>query len=247
MTGPDASGNAVSTRVRQALAPFGVTLEREGGGGPSPDRDALRALGALPPGSVGLVIGASGGGKTTLLRALGDQLEARGEDVRRLDAPRLARSRRRVIDLVPGDLRLALRALARAGLGEAGLLARRACELSEGERWRLALAIAIARGGRWLLVDECCSLLDRETARGVCAALARWVRSGNGRLIAASAHEDLAPMLGPNLCVRIALRGAVRLQRGVPRSTPEIRVEPGEIADYDAFASLHYRAGRPAT
>jgi ABC-type ATPase involved in cell division/GNAT superfamily N-acetyltransferase len=237
----------VSARVRAALAPFGVTLERDGGAGPRPNAPALHALGALPPGSIALITGASGGGKSTLLRALGDQLDRQGEGVRRLEATRLARSRRRVIDLVPGRLRHALGALARAGLGEAGLLARRACELSEGERWRLALAIGIARGGTWLLADEFCSVLDRETARGVCAALARWVRSGTGRLVAASAHADLAPMLGPDLCVRVELGGATSLRRGLPLRAPSIRIEPGGIEDYDALASLHYRSGRPAT
>ena len=243
---------APSRRVRDAIAPFGLTIERGVSEARAPEDGALRALRDLPRDSIALLTGPSGCGKSTLVRSLRLSLEQGGADCEMLGPNALARSGRCVVDLVDGDLSHAMSCLARAGLGEARLLARRACDLSEGQRWRLLLARAMARAEshteRWILIDEFCSLLDRETARGVCASVRRWVSSGGpARLVVASAHEDLAGLLGADLCVRFDRRGGTTLERGVETRRAKVRIEAGTIEDYDALGDLHYRGGRPAT
>eukprot|EP00913_Durusdinium_trenchii_P005908 g5520.t1 len=243
-------GSAPSERVRDAMALFGLTIERGDESTPAADASALGALCGLQAGGVALISGASGHGKSTLLRAVRGELLRRGERVVGVDPASLARSTRRVVDLVPGELGAAMACLSRAGLGEARLLARRACDLSEGERWRLALARAMGAPGRgrWVLADEFCSALDRETAMGVCASARRWARRDGGvRLVCAAAHEDLGRLLGADLCVVLGGTGDVRLERDAHRQGPGVRIERGEIGDYDALGQYHYRGGRPAT
>ncbi len=242
--------SAPGDRVRDALAPFGLTIEHGRETPPAPDPAALDALLGLGGGGVALISGPSGCGKSTLLGALRRELQRRGDRVTPVEPRGLGRCERRVAEVIGGDLGAAISCLARAGLGEARLLARRASDLSEGERWRLALARAMARraGPRWIIADEFCSSLDRETARGVCAAVRRWARGDAGvRLVCSGAHEDLARLLGPDLCVRLGSDGRAELERALAAEAGAVRIGAGGIEDYDALSGLHYRGGRPAT
>ncbi len=245
-----------SERVRRAVAPFGIVPGDSRGAAPRADAGTVDALAALGPGGVGLVTGASGTGKSTLVRALVDRLRARGDRVEEARAGALARSGRAVVEVVRGPLDEAMGALSAAGLAEASLLGRPARELSEGERWRLVLARAISRAARtgtegraWVVADEFCSALDRATGEAVAFGLGRWVRRRQGvRLVCAAAHEDMPRLLRPDLLAEPGSGGAweVREPRPGPRR-PNVSIAPGTIADYDALGRLHYRGGRPAT
>ncbi|HYE01768.1 MAG TPA: GNAT family N-acetyltransferase [Phycisphaerales bacterium] len=219
--------------------------------------EVARGLGA---GGVCLVTGPSGSGKSTLLGAL----RARGgcvEAGRALRA-RLLASGTALVELGVWrglGLEARLGRLARAGLAEARLFARRPAELSEGELARLVAAAGLEearRVGAWgVVIDEFASLLDRVTARGVAAGLARWVRGGAGpRLVVASAHEDMEGFLAPDVAVRCRLGGGAEVAwragsggRSARASGQRIDLEPGTRADYAALARFHYRAGAPAT
>ncbi|USN99696.1 MAG: ATP-binding cassette domain-containing protein [Phycisphaeraceae bacterium] len=251
-------------RLLRAMAPFGLEINRCG----RPEAVASAAagaeplIGALSPGRVALLTGPSGAGKSVLLGAVWRRLGDRGsgigdqgaEVVRahrvRLDARRAVAEHR---VSMPLDDWLGL--LSMAGLADARVLATPAGRLSDGERARLRLAVAMSRfgaprpaGSGWLLVDECCSTLDRETAAGVAATLRRWATRTGTRVIAASAHADLIGLLGPDLVVRCEAGGARRFEAGpgVARG-PRVRIEAGTTADYKALARFHYRPGRPAS
>jgi ABC-type ATPase with predicted acetyltransferase domain len=171
-------------------------------------------------GGVILISGPSGSGKSVLLRAMVAAARGRGEVVvglRRVGGVGVGRGSS-VIDVVPGTLERALGVLSRAGLADALLLARRPSVLSEGERYRLELACAMARaegflrrGVRVVLVaDEWCNALDRTTARSVSIAIHRWAKAWpTVRVVVATAHEDVEAWLGPARVVRLGLGGRV--------------------------------------
>lgn len=189
-----------STRLLCAAAAFGLAVSRARRRGPSPDHlaDARDLLAALQPGQIALLTGPSGSGKSSVLRALRRVL-------RRAAPVPSTHIRGTIIDAFPGLTADALSALTRAGLADAILLARTPNELSDGERARfhIALALAHARPADTILLDEFLSTLDRATARNVAVSLRRWMdragRTRKIRLVVATAHDDILDWLAPEV------------------------------------------------
>jgi len=164
------------------------------------------------PGDVVFVTGPSGSGKSVLLERLGRAIRDERPDGRRvvnLAAVRV-REDRPVIDLMDGPLEETLRLLSAAGLADAFLLLRRPPELSDGQRYRLRLALALetllagpnaGRTVRLLVADEFCSTLDRLCARAVAYRIRRLADTHGLTVLAASAHDDLVEDLAPDVLV----------------------------------------------
>ncbi len=149
----------------------------------------------IPSGAVVLLTGPSGSGKSSLLRELGRRANA-------LDLATLALPEVPLIDALPGTLDERLSALAAAGLGEARLMLRTPAELSDGQRYRFRLAFGLARGAKFLMLDEFGAVLDRTLAKVVAYNLRKTAtRTGVGALCATT-HEDLADDLDPDIRIR---------------------------------------------
>ena len=158
------------------------------------------------PGDVVLFTGPSGSGKSSLMRAVGDQLGA--VDAFALDLPD-----RPLVDALPGPVDDRLAVLAGCGLSEARLLLRTPAELSDGQRYRFRLAFALASGPRFVLADEFTATLDRPLAKVVAFNLRKLVsRTGVG-VLAATTHEDVADDLNPDVWVRCRGDGDVTVER----------------------------------
>lgn len=179
------------------------------------DRRAVQRLAArLGRGTLALITGPSGSGKSTLLRAVAARLEARGRVLVRVGATIPAN--RAVVDLMPGTLGDAIAGLARAGLGDALLLGRAPEELSDGQRWRLGMALAMAGAGRGavLAADEFAAVLDRPTARCLCLGVRRWVTREGAALVVATSHDDVRTWLDPDVVAECAADGVRVVGRG---------------------------------
>jgi len=177
---------------------FGVeaTGDRVEGGCPLPELE-------LVAGTVTLITGASGSGKSSLLRKI---RSARWVDVDRVRMPKRA-----VVDCFgEEELERVLLRLGRVGLGEVWTYLRKPGELSEGQRWRLKLAMALRRcerrragGVKVLVADEFAAVLDSVTAHVVARCLSRTVRSAKDvAAVVASSREDLVEALRPDVIVR---------------------------------------------
>ncbi|MGH7176052.1 MAG: ATP-binding cassette domain-containing protein [Tepidisphaeraceae bacterium] len=209
---PDAT-NRSSARARLIADWFALDrVARSSSGKRNRTAPALgaRALCALlpAPGQIVLLTGPSGSGKSTLMRAL---FRRSRRSCNRIDLDRIRPADTCIIDCLPGlALDATLSLLGRVGLAEAWTFLKRPRTLSQGQRWRLRLALGIAKSTREpgksprsiLFVDEFCANLDRVTG----AIVARTLRgaitaSSSASAIVATVQDDLASALQPDTIV----------------------------------------------
>jgi ABC-type ATPase with predicted acetyltransferase domain len=154
------------------------------------------------PGQITLITGPSGSGKSTLLRRLRRRCPIPITDIATVP---LANSS--VIDLF-SHIRIedALAHLSRVGLAEAHIYLSTARKLSDGQRWRLRLALALSRVRQrkaCLVCDEFASLLDSVTAAVISRVLRNTVAPAStlGAILATS-RENLIRPLAPDQIIR---------------------------------------------
>ena len=203
---------ARSRRAKIIARGFGLTLPEKVEPAARPSLDPMLAMQiaslAPSPGQIVLIAGPSGAGKSSLLRAIRSLTRntVRWIDLHRINPPPSA-----VVDAfgrhVPLNRTLAM--LSRVGLAEVWTYLRKPHELSEGQRWRLRLAIALMRSRRRartravIVCDEFAALLDRVTAAIVARTLRRSIDSHReSSAIVATTHEDLIKALDPDVIVR---------------------------------------------
>ncbi len=203
----------------------------------------------LGPGRIVLLIGPSWSGKSTALAQVERQF-AGGCMVQRVGFPAETAIIDRVAPWAP--LSEVLATLGSCGLGEAHLWVRPFGTLSDGEKFRARLARAIALHGRSaaapLLCDEFCSILHRRVAKAISYGLHKIVARRKLSVVLACSQEDLLADLQPHAIVR--LRGSGRCdveEREVRMGKPfsmrrRLKIQRGCKPDYNAFASMHYRA-----
>ncbi len=246
----------VDVKLRSAAMPLShrvCDLCRQFGIVPRPQTTVLVRNLVIPlrPGRILLITGPSGSGKSATLRCIAARLGNRATWLGR----QRPQNRSAIVDQVaPGSpLAEAISILTACGLGEPRLWLRRYADLSDGERFRVELAIAIGAAAAHphsvLLVDEFAALLHRRLARCLAFNLRKLVSVKSLWLIVASAHEDLAADLRPDLLLRTGspeVAAQLTLSPRPPaarriRLLRRLRIEPGRLSDYKSFQHMHYR------
>lgn len=197
------------------------------------DGEAFRRVFDLPleerPWRIGLVVGPSGSGKSSIGPALGDVCGAEPWP----DAP--------VIDAVGGSPDDAAGALAAAGLGSVPAWLRPYRVLSGGERFRCDLArlLLAPSGPRPIVYDEFTSVVDRRVAQvGALAFAKAFRRRPEGQFVALSCHYDVEGWLAPDWVLDTS-DGSFRWG-SVRRPPIELRVCKGTRRVWPYFEEHHY-------
>lgn len=144
----------------------------------------------IKPGEIVLFSGTSGGGKTSCLRQMAEQ--ANGE---LLDYHKY-KENTAVIDHF-SDVKRGMYYLGICGLSEAQLYFRYPSELSDGQKYRFAIAMQLYKGNKILLCDEFLATLDRTTAKVIAYNLRKIAIKENIIIGLATTHTDIIDDLQP--------------------------------------------------
>ena len=183
--------------------------------------------------SVGLIVGPSGAGKTTVANQLWG-----------VDPPQ-AWAGACVIDDFPAALSMQdVAGICQAvGFNTVPAWLRPFDVLSTGEKFRVELARRLieATPDRPLVVDEFTSVVDRQVAKIGAHAVQKWVRRNQRRFVAVSCHYDIIDWLQPDWILEPATM-TFRREHLQPGSRPSLQVTiaPVPYATWGLFAPFHY-------
>ena len=173
-----------SERVLQVLRDFDMTIEhaQESFSG-SIDIEGKEW-------NVGLIVGASGTGKSTIAKEVFGNAYIRGYEY----------SSSSVLDDMPADKDIKEIELAFTSVGFASPPSwlKPYDVLSTGEKMRVDLARAILSNQGIICFDEFTSVVDRNVAKTSCIAVSNAIRHSNKQFIAVTCHEDVVEWLQPD-------------------------------------------------
>lgn len=144
--------------------------------------------------NIGLIVGGSGTGKTTIARELFGANIITGFEYKAAS----------VVDDMPKDCSMTEieKMFYAVGFGSAPSWLKPYSVLSNGEKMRVDLARALlqARDGDLIVFDEFTSVVDRTVARTACIAISKAIRKSEKdiKFIAVTCHHDVAEMLQPD-------------------------------------------------
>lgn len=208
----------------------------------------------LPDTGILCLAGPSGSGKSSALNAIARRCPA----ARRVDLIHLQSDSAVIEQVAPwAGLEDAAGLLAACGVGEPRLWLRRPDCLSDGERFRVRLAVALAEHRRDavrgtpppLLCDEFAATLHRRLARALAFNLRKLATRWRLRLVLAAAQDDLLHDLNPDVTLRLhgdhrspTVEHRPALRRRAFSLRRRLRILEGTKRDYEPFAAMHYRA-----
>ena len=181
--------------------------------------------------NIGVICGASGSGKSTILHSLGEITEVEFDNNKPL-----------ISNFEPMTPQEASSILCAMGLASVPTWIRPYSSLSNGERYRAEVAKRISsnRGGV-ILVDEYTSVVDRNVAKSMSNALQKYIRKEKKQIILATCHYDILEWLQPDWIYDLNKGGA--LEKGdCLRQRPQISLSVYR-ATYDTwniFKKHHY-------
>lgn len=159
-------------------------------------------------GNIVYITGPSGAGKSILLGELEKSVPA--SDKVNLNEIKLPDDKS-VIDCIDGDFLQALKLLSIAGLNDVFCVLNQPANLSDGQKYRFRLAMALASEKRFIFADEFCSNLDRITAAAISYNIQRHAKRTGVTFILAGSHEDMLADLAPDVLVAKELSGPTQV------------------------------------
>ena len=182
---------------------------------------------------IGVIVGASGSGKSTMLREFGEastpQWLAQRAIAGHFESAEDARQR-----------------FAAVALNAVPTWGKPYHVLSNGERFRADLARVL---DDWAVVDEFTSVVDRTVAASVSNAVRRYVsEQGIRHVVIASCHRDILPWLMPDWVIDLDTRGwSLRPRECLQRPNLVVEVYAGTTEAWRVFRRHHYLTGTIAT
>jgi len=181
----------ISERSAAVMRMFGLTVDRL-----TETSFTVNCQLEINNGDIVYITGPSGAGKSVLLRELEKSVPASERvNLNKVKLP----SDKTLIDCIDGDFVQGLKLLSIAGLNDAFCVLNQPTNLSDGQKCRFRLAVALGSGAKFIFADEFCSELDRITATVISYNIQRYAKRTGVTFILASSHEDILLDLAPDV------------------------------------------------
>ena len=180
--------------------------------------------------NIGVICGASGSGKSTILRSLGEIKEVEFDNSKPL-----------ISNFAPMTPQEASSILCAMGLASVPTWIRPYSSLSNGEKYRAEVAKRVSSEGGVILVDEYTSVVDRNVAKSMSNALQKYIRREKKQIILATCHYDILEWLQPDWIYDLN-KGGVLEKGDCLRQRPQIslQVYRTEPDTWELFKKHHY-------
>jgi ABC-type ATPase with predicted acetyltransferase domain len=189
----------ITKKVATVMRIFGLTTERL-----TDQAVTHHCTIDIRPGDVVCITGASGSGKSVILRELEKRIPA--ADRINIDETELSPDKT-LIDCMEGDFLAGLRMLSKAGLNDVFCVLNQPAHLSDGQKYRFRLAMVLASGRKFVFADEFCSNLDRTTAAVIAYNIHKFAKQTGVTFILATSHDDTLLDLEPDVLIVKELSG----------------------------------------
>jgi len=193
----------VSEKARAVMRMFGLTVERLRDG-------AVRheCTVSVEAGDIVYITGPSGAGKSVLLREFAKAVPASEMvDIGEIELI----TGRSVVDCIAGDVMRALGLLSIAGLNDVWCMLNEPRLLSEGQRWRFRLAMALSAGKKYVFADEFCNGLDRVSAAVISYNVRKFANRKGVTFFLASCHDDTLVDLAADVVIIKEMSGGAEV------------------------------------
>ena len=187
---------------------------------------------------IGAIVGPSGSGKTTLAAEQFADAEIFDGTEAVVDWP----GDKSIIDGFPDDAEVSdiTEALSKVGFSSPPNWLQPYHTLSTGQRFRVDMArLLIEEADTPRVVDEFTSTVDRQVAKSISHATAKYARDQNQQFVAVSCHYDILDWLEPDWVVDLETEEVVT---DPPFQKPEIEIEiePVGRKAWEIFREHHY-------
>ena len=183
--------------------------------------------------NIGVILGSSGSGKTTILNKLGE-----------LSVSNFDHNKPLISNFDWLEPNEATKLLTSIGLSSVPTWLRPFRLLSNGEQYRAELAYKVgkAKDGDVVLVDEYTSVVDRDVAKAMSFALQKYIRRENKRIVLASCHYDILEWLMPDWTCSPQKGGVLERGDYLRQGRPQIalQVSRTEADTWSLFKKHHY-------
>ena len=193
-------------------------------------------LDSLKDWNIGVICGASGSGKSTILKHLAEQKH------QRIPNPVFDSNKSLISNFSKMSPKDATLLLSQMGLASVPTWIRPFNVLSNGEQYRAKLAKAVcdAEEGEIIFIDEYTSVVDRNVAMAMSNALQKYIRRTNKKIICATCHYDILEWLRPNWIYDLNKGGALEKGDYLRRPPIELQVYRTTVDTWERFKKYHY-------
>jgi len=194
--------------------------------------------------NIGVICGASGSGKSTILRYICKQIT--GMSV--IPQPKFDNNKTLIANFSNMTPKEATLLLSQMGLASVPTWIRPYNVLSNGEQYRAQLAKLVADNdeNEIIFVDEYTSVVDRNVAMAMSNALQKYIRRVNKRIILATCHYDVFDWLRPDWIYDLNRGGALLRGDYLRRQRPKIELSVFRTTcdTWERFKKYHYMTAK---